>query len=77
MTEQYIIIKHTQGFEWEGKTEICIVDDYKLALSIIEYLKENDDPEKDEDGSDVEVEYWISRRHVFTRFEDFVEYWEG
>jgi hypothetical protein len=76
MKEQYVIIKHTQGFEWKSKQEICIADSYELAMQIIAHLKVYDEPEKDEDGSDAQVEYWATRRFVFTRFEDFVEYWE-
>lgn len=75
MTEQYIIVKHSVCFEWERKLEVCIVNDYNLALAIIEYLKEHDEPDKDESGEDVIPEYWITRKLVFTDLDDFIMYW--
>ena len=77
MTEQCIIIKRIQGWEWETKRVICIADSYKLAEAIIAYLKTHDEPEKDEDGSDAYVEYFITTKFVMTDLDDFITHWEG
>lgn len=77
MTDQYIVLKYTQGFDWEYKEVVCIVDDYNLAMSITGYLNENDEPIKDEDGSPICCEYWAASKKNVTSLEDFIEWWEG
>ena len=65
MTQQHIIIKHIQGWDWETKQLICIADSYKLAEAIIAYLKTNDE----------RVEYFITTKSVMTDLDDFITYW--
>lgn len=77
MTDQYIVLKYMQGFDWEYKEVVCIVDDYNLAMSITGYLNENDEPIKDEDGNPICVEYWAASKKNVTSLEDFIEWWEG